>query len=365
MPSRCPNDGEVLVAAPRRRGLGWSCPRCSGWALGLPVARQEIDPALLRLLWQRARTGSSAASRACPDCRRSMRELPAPQGAEPLLEICTTCHLLWFDAGELESLAKLRTDPKPGSVQLSAEARRAAALMEVQAMSEVASYTTETRISETWGEWLMALLGLPMSDRMRSVPAYMTRLLIVVVAVCAGAALFDLERCISELALIPARPWRHAGLTLLTSFVLHADVFHLVGNLYFWWLFGDEVEDALGRLRYVLLLVSAALLGDVLHIAFDVRPEIPLIGASGGISGLIAYYGLRFPRARLEVPIRLIWVRMRASYWIGFWIIVQLLGAVYQLAGVSAVSALGHLGGALAGLFWWLATRPRGGSPLG
>ncbi len=292
-----------------------------------------------------------------------MRELPAPQGTEPLLEICTTCHLLWFDTGELESLVRLRTEPKQGST-LSPEARRAAALMQVAAMQEVASYTTEIRISQTWGEWVLALIGLPMSDRMRA-PAYVTRLLIAAVALCAGAALFDLNRWISELALIPARPWRHAGLTLLTSFVLHVDFFHLLGNLYFWWLFGDEVEDALGRLRYVLLLISAALLGDLLHIALDARPEIPVVGASGGISGLIAYYGLRFPRARLEVPIRLVWVRMRASYWIGFWVVVQLLGAIYQMAGVSAVSALGHLGGASAGLLWWLATRPRGGSDLG
>lgn len=167
MPSLCPNDGEHLVPARGRTGLRWSCPSCSGVAFALPVARHEIDSALLRSLWQRARAATAGNARACPDCRGAMRELAAREADGPLLEVCTTCHLLWLDAGELESVARPDSPSTSHAAPLSAEARRAVALLEVEMLGERADQSQElsgalaevARRKPTVFEWLVILLN--------------------------------------------------------------------------------------------------------------------------------------------------------------------------------------------------------------
>ncbi len=97
--------------------------------------------------------------------------------------------------------------------------------------------------------------------------------------------------------------------------------------------------------------------GDALHIALDPHSPIPSIGASGGISGVVVFYGLQFPQARLVVLMRylLFWpLPMRARTALLLWILLQLLGAWMQIAGVSRVSSLAHLGGAGVGMLFWL-----------
>jgi membrane associated rhomboid family serine protease/Zn-finger nucleic acid-binding protein len=358
MRSRCPRDGSRLERARHEEGLRWSCSRCGGMALGLPIMRKHLAPEVLSDLWQRARAGQGSASRACPDCARAMRELPAPCGSTLELDVCTTCHLLWLDPGELESL------PAPAAPrELSHEARRAVALVQVQALRD-ASLTDELRESQTWYEVCLALLGLPVEhpEREPAGTAWATRALVLAVALLGGAALLDLDRWVAELALIPAQPWRHSGLTLLTSFVLHGDALHLAGNLYFWWIFGDDVEDSLGWPRYLLLLIGASLVGDLLHVALDPQRDVPVIGASGAISGVLIFYALRFPGARISIPHWIflhkhVWIRYGMPFWLTLWIAAQGIGALQQLGGLSAVSALSHLGGALVGLTFWLLAR--------
>lgn len=137
----------------------------------------------------------------------------------------------------------------------------------------------------------------------------------------------------------------------------------LVGlpGVYFLFVFGDNVEDALGKGRYLAVLLLAALVGDLGHIAFDPRAEIPLIGASGGISALVLFYALKYPRARLGILFWIFfyvrWLRIPAYAYVGFWVVLQLLGAYQQVAGVTNISALAHLGGAAVGVAAWLLTR--------
>jgi membrane associated rhomboid family serine protease len=175
---------------------------------------------------------------------------------------------------------------------------------------------------------------------------------------------FDLEPAVRTLCLVPADPWRHGGITYLTSFLLHADVFHLLGNLYFLYVFGDNVEDRLGSLRYLVLILGGAVVGDALHICFDPRHDIPLIGASGGISGVIAFYALRFPHARLVCcfsiwMIPFSWLRLPALAYFGIWSVVQLGGSLLQAEGASAVSYLAHVGGFGFGVAYWILYRQR------
>ena len=181
-------------------------------------------------------------------------------------------------------------------------------------------------------------------------------------------AFTNLQQVVNDWGMIPAEWWRYGGVTFLSSFLLHAGWFHLVGNLYFLIVFGDNVEDYLGRWRMGLLLLVATVAGDLLHILSDSSSTVPCVGASGGISGIIVFYALQFPRARLGILFRYYvyfrWIRFPAWAALVIWILFQILGAYMQLQGLSDVSAMAHLGGAGVGLVAWLIwhrmeTRPK------
>ena len=148
---------------------------------------------------------------------------------------------------------------------------------------------------------------------------------------------------------------RHYGLTFITSFFLHGGIIHLLGNLYFLLIFGDNVEDFLGKAKYLLLIGLSAFAGDILHIVADPRAQVPSIGASGGIAGVLVYYCLQFPKAKVGLLIWFRWIRIPVGWMLAFWVAGQILGTVKQLSGFGSVSALAHLGGAIVGvLFWWV-----------
>jgi membrane associated rhomboid family serine protease len=149
-------------------------------------------------------------------------------------------------------------------------------------------------------------------------------------------------------------------LTILTSMFLHGGFMHIAGNMLFLWIFGNNVEDVLGRGRFLVFYLAcgvAAALSQVAVSALSPDPSsllVPMVGASGAIAGVLAAYMVTFPRARVLtlVPIfffiRLIYVP--AAFFIGLWFVIQLVSAVLGSEG-SGVAFVAHVGGFLAG---WL-----------
>ena len=122
------------------------------------------------------------------------------------------------------------------------------------------------------------------------------------------------------------------------------------------------MEDLLRPFRYFVLIALAAFIGDLAHIAADPHSQIPCVGASGGIAGVITFYALKFPHVRLAFLMRwgfvwFRWIRFPAWFALVLWILFQLIGAWEQKAGISSVSAFAHLGGAAVGLVAWLLWR--------
>ena len=126
-------------------------------------------------------------------------------------------------------------------------------------------------------------------------------------------------------------------------------------------MFGDNVEDLLGKWKYVILLVAATMVGNMAHMIGDPRSMMPCVGASGGISGVITFYALKFPKIRLGLAywfvFRLVWLRMSACWMFVIWVALQFFGAWQQMGGFTNVSAFAHLGGALTGLIFWMVYR--------
>jgi len=267
--------------------------------------------------------------------------------------------MVWFDPKEFEGLPREPVQPRADE-ELSPRAREALALQKVEQMRKAAEAREGAAPPDEGWKWLPALLGMPVECEVNAV----SRLPLVtwgLAALICGVSVWafsDLARVVKEFGLVPAQAWRHGGLTFLTSFVLHGGLLHLLSNVYFLLIFGDNVEEALGRRRYLALIALAAVVGDLLHVAMDPHSQVPCIGASGGISGIIVFYALKFPHARLGFLFRIYWafrwVRISARTALILWLLLQSLGAWQQLAGFTNVSALAHLGGAAVGFAFWL-----------
>jgi membrane associated rhomboid family serine protease len=167
---------------------------------------------------------------------------------------------------------------------------------------------------------------------------------------------------IQRYAVVPAEitAGHHLG-TLITSMFLHANLLHVGGNMLFLWIFGNNVEDRLGELKFVILYLTSGIAGSLLQVFITPTSTVPMLGASGAISGLLAAYVLYFPRARVLTYIVPIFIVTISAYvFIGYWIALQALNAYLNL-GVAGggVAFFAHIGGFVSGLVLAILFRPR------
>ena len=368
----CPNCGTGLASRKTTRGLMYYCPKCRGRAVGLAVLRRVLGGPLVLNLWSHARVISRGCGKTCPSCRRPMADVvTAAKHGSVHLDVCTRCQFAWFDAGEFEGFPLVPAGA-PKKLEASLEKREAAALEALKHDAERRrgfDYGYDDGPDESW-KWIPAMFGLPVEeDSSVSRWPWLTWGLSAVLVVTFLLTASHLNAAVRQFGLIPAHAWRHGGATLLTSFFIHGSFLHLFGNLYFLLVFGDNVESDLGRWRYAALLLGATLAGDFAHIALDVRPAVPCVGASGGIAGLLAFYALRFPRARIHLLFGLSyycyprWVHLPAYSVFLLWIAFQLLIAFLQTHAAGDVSGLAHVGGAIAGCIAWTLRRFVTGQP--
>lgn len=170
------------------------------------------------------------------------------------------------------------------------------------------------------------------------------------------------QRVVTALGVVPERFISNfsakEGFTVITSMFLHAGWLHLIGNMIVLYIFGDNVEDRLGSVRYLCFYLLCGLIAAATHVALYPASTIPTVGASGAISGVMAAYVLLFPFARVitVIPIIIIpyIVELPAIVFIGIWFVLQLFSGVFVL--VANVQAFGgvawwaHVGGFVGGL---------------
>jgi len=156
--------------------------------------------------------------------------------------------------------------------------------------------------------------------------------------------------------------------TILTSMFVHGGLFHLAGNMLYLWIFGDNVEDRLGRFRFLLFYLLSGVGAAAAQILSDPHSKIPMVGASGAISGVLGAYLLLYPHARVVTLVFFGWlvrvIEIRALIVLGFWIVVQLVsGLLTWGAQVGGVAWFAHVGGFVAGLVMVIPLRRRAEGP--
>jgi membrane associated rhomboid family serine protease len=151
-------------------------------------------------------------------------------------------------------------------------------------------------------------------------------------------------------------PWL---VTVFASMFMHGGILHLAGNMLFLWIFGNNIEDSMGRVRYLLFYLLAGLVAVYSQSLIDTSSTVPTIGASGAVAGVLGGYALLYPHARVLTLIFIIFfvtlVEIPAVILLGVWFILQFIPAIGQtaitdLAGGDSVAYLAHVGGFIFGL---------------
>lgn len=294
----CPRCQQRLTKKVKSGVSFFVCPACGGQAIGWSVVRRRVPLPVSWAIWQQARQPQVRQGAMCPACRRKMAlvGIPARTG-HVFLDICPTCYLAWFDVSEWGVLPEQPVQQTER--ELSPQAREAIALAEVTRIQERDELVADLP-DEPW-QWIPALLGLPVElngPSLRCWP-WLTWSLVALCCAVYAVTFDDVPRFAEELGFIPKEAFRYGGTTLLTSFFLHVNLLHLIGNMYFLLVFGDNVEDYLGRVRYLAMLMAGNVVGALFHGIGDPRSDVPCIGASAGISAVILFYALQFPNAQL------------------------------------------------------------------
>lgn len=169
----------------------------------------------------------------------------------------------------------------------------------------------------------------------------------------------QLEGFYYQAALVPAYVTGNlnpaVAMTFFSSMFMHGSWMHLIGNMLYLWIFGDNIEETFGSVLYLVSYLGCGVAADIAHIAIEPRSMIPTLGASGAIAGVLGAYLVRFPQARIDtlVPSRYFTrvITLPAIVVLGFWFVIQLFSGVLSLgAQGGGIAFFAHIGGFVAGL---------------
>ncbi|MFQ5964527.1 MAG: rhomboid family intramembrane serine protease [Candidatus Scalinduaceae bacterium] len=147
-------------------------------------------------------------------------------------------------------------------------------------------------------------------------------------------------------------------LPFITSMFLHGGFVHLIGNMWYLWIFGDNIEDKLGHFNYLCFYVMCGIIASSVHVIYNNQSSVPCIGASGAIAGVLGAYMITFPRARVVtiLPIWFIWqvIELPAFIVLGLWFVIQFFNGTASIttsASSGGVAWWAHIGGFVSGIF--------------
>ena len=164
------------------------------------------------------------------------------------------------------------------------------------------------------------------------------------------------EPFIERWSVVPRRLIQNPGgdfMTIFTSMFMHGGWLHLAGNMLYLWIFGDNVEDRFGHAKFILFYLLCGIAATVAQVAISAGSNVPNLGASGAIAGVLGAYLILFPRGSVRVMMGRGVVPMPALVVIGFWIVLQFIngvGSITQSAETGGVAYMAHIGGFVAGL---------------
>ena len=310
----------------------------------------------------------------CPRCQAGFDTFEYAPGTSLYIDRCKDCEGIWLDAGELKKIRNIShqrrflsihspTDPQRRLQELlRSENRRSRAQMtQARTATSTAASGSSSRSgrSSTSVYFFQLLTGLPVEvDAKRErFPAATLGLIVVclMVFLYQTFAVYDPMAFLHQYGMIPGLVTAGDGLMgLFTSLFVHGGWLHLLGNLYFLWLFGDNVEDRLHRGVFLLFYLGCGLVADFCHVIATNMPYVPTVGASGAISGIMGAYLVLYPKRKMYQVFWFIQFRISVAFYLMIWLGLQLF-----------YSSLAAQQGSGAGVAWWAHIGGFGAGALG
>ncbi len=362
----CPNCNKALTRKITDYGMIYSCPGCKGNLVSVSILKKErFKGKAFNEIWQKAKHDHLPAGRSCPFCGRPMSLQTVRSEDETItLDICSLCLCFWFDPVEYETVPRDKEIIKEEPV-LSRKSREALLDLELEYLrlkSEEPDFE-EDKLPPPGIKGFFSVLGFPI-EKTGSIFDFnplVTWTISGIIIVIYFPSMINFGFVLKHFGFIPVDWIRGFGVTVFSSFFLHGSFWHLFSNTYFLLIFGDNVEDDLGHYPFIILIFVSHVNGLLFHSLFAPDSSIPLIGASGAISGIIAYYTISFPRIKIGIMLwRIVIIRflyLPAWTYFGLWMILQVVLVRDQIAGIVNVSYLGHCEGILVGIILGIYVR--------
>ncbi|MBN2362061.1 MAG: rhomboid family intramembrane serine protease [Deltaproteobacteria bacterium] len=337
MARRCPRCSFALTPTMQGNIELDHCDRCGGNFLDPGETRQIFGEDAEPSAWVAKNFARSlgASKLRCPAAHGPLEAFELRfAGQQVVVDVCPKCKGLWLDRNEGKELA------------IIVEAERDAERLAESSAGGVKTYLFQ----------LFTGFPLEVYNPVRRRP-WMLYLMLLVILAAFGAELTFGRQFVEHWWLDPGKLAHGDQIWgIVTYGLLHAGIVHLIGNVYFMWVFGDNVEDALGKLGFSAVFFLASIAGGLLHVFTSVGHPIPVLGASGGIAGLLAAYLVLFPRTKLWIVFFFIRFKLSVLWYFGIWIGLQFL---YASLGMPGIAWYAHIGGFFCGgLVAWLL-RPK------
>jgi len=320
----------------------------------VPNARIELDKDVV------GKYGISEVNAKCPRCAKKMAKLNYAYDSNIIIDKCAECDVLWVDGGEMLKLAVFRKgNPILDRMgEAIAENRGAALDARYESMSSARSPYS------AYGGFAPRII-LPLKDDQKCDSTPYSVLFILSVNVIVFVLQSTLwgggsETYFREFGLVPSTAFASlkGGCSFFTSMFLHGGLAHLFGNMLFLFIFGDNVEDRFGHVKFLFLYLFFGICAGLLHIALDPRSLLPAIGASGAISGVMGAYFILYPAAKVKTYIYGAIVDVPAFAYLGGWLLLQLVFAYLDSENMGGGTAwFAHIGGFAAGALVGAALR--------
>jgi len=283
----------------------------------------------------------------CPSCNEPMRKFNYAYDSNIILDRCLACNGIWTDGGEIYKLAVYIK----GNPRLDALGN---AIIEEKRKTEELNDLIEVSKSLTGnaGAWIfLPKIILPLSDdtpRQR-VPVITISIIILSTLIFISQIFFitDINSFFQRFGLIPAH---FLSIGLISSMFLHGGLLHLIGNMFFLWLFGDNVEDRFSRFGFLIFYLCCGLSASILYSILNWNLLIPVIGTSGAISGVMGAYFIFYPTAKVKLFFIYKILHVPAFLYLGVWFLFQLMfSLIFKTTGVSNIAWFAHIGGFIFG----------------
>ncbi|MEZ4458665.1 MAG: rhomboid family intramembrane serine protease [bacterium] len=346
------------------------CHRCGGSLIesggAASQAGEWADPSYWRETLGRPTQGNKLP---CPACNGPMDGFQVPWGGRSVVvDHCNTCGSLFLDAGEGQKLASIVQEAE---AQGGLKGAKDSMGRKVKNLRPAYDYDGELLGAQDDMQkpglrvYIFQLLtGMPVEvwNPVRQTPwatrtttVILIALFVVQIMAMLGMGIERGTVFLRFFSLVPSEiaQGRHLW-GLVTYMFLHAGWFHLLGNLYFLNVFGDNVEDRLGLGRVIGLYLLSGIMGGVLQTVLSGNPDLPVVGASGAIAGLMGAYLVLFPRVKVWMVLFFMHWRVPIALYLGGWVLLNIAG--WYLGG-HAVAWWAHLGGFLTGALLALLLR--------